>query len=83
VKIDAVKISRSPRAKWAGVLKAAAEAKGIEFGDFDLVVGKRDEMIRVDIDQKAAIEQLISNDHSAEFWATLSSLASRFDRPAR
>jgi hypothetical protein len=56
------------------VLKDAAAEKGIEFGDVDLVVGRRDEMMRVDADQKAAIEQLISNDHSAEFWATLSSL---------
>src|SRR5271154_4749549 len=56
------------------VLKDAAAEKGIEFGDIDLVVGKREEMVRVDVDQKAAIEQLINNDHSAEFWATLSSL---------
>jgi hypothetical protein len=56
------------------VLKDAAAEKGIEFGDIDLVVGKREEMVRVDVDQKAAIEQLINNDHSAEFWTTLSSL---------
>jgi hypothetical protein len=56
------------------ILKEAAAEKGIEFGDIDLVVGKRDEMIRVGADQKTAIEQLISNDHSAEFWDALSSL---------
>jgi hypothetical protein len=53
------------------ILKDAAGEKGIEFGDIDLVVGKREEMVRVDIDQKAAIEHLISNDHSTEFWAML------------
>ena len=56
------------------VLKDAAEEKGIEFGGVDLVVGKRDEMVRVDSGQKAVIERLINDDHSTEFWATLSSL---------
>lgn len=56
------------------VLKDAAEEEGIGFGGINLVVGKREEMVRVGSDQKAVIEQLISDDHSAEFWTTLSSL---------
>jgi hypothetical protein len=56
------------------VLKAAIEEKGIELGGVDLVVGRRNEMMRVDEDQKTAIEQLINNDHGADFWASLSSL---------
>jgi hypothetical protein len=38
------------------VLKDAAAEKGIEFGDIDLVVGKREEMVHVDVDQRAAIK---------------------------
>jgi len=56
------------------VLKDAAKEAGIEFGDADLVVGKRQEMVRVGEDQKAVIEQLISNNYGADFWAALSSL---------
>jgi hypothetical protein len=56
------------------VLADAAKEEGIEFGDADLVVGKRQEMLRVGQDQKDIIEQLINNDYSAEFWASLSSL---------
>jgi len=56
------------------VLADAAKEEGIEFRDADLVVGRRNEMVRVGEDQKAVIEQLINNDYSAEFWATLSTL---------
>lgn len=56
------------------MLKDATKEAGIEFGDADLVVGKRQEMVRVGEDQKAVIEQLISNNYGADFWAALSSL---------
>lgn len=56
------------------ILKDAAGEKGIEFGDIDLVVGKRDEMVRVQGDQKTVIEELIKNGQSTEFWDALSLL---------
>jgi hypothetical protein len=65
------------------VLKDAAAEKGIEFGDIDLVVGKREEMVRVDVDQKAAIEQLIDNDYSAEFLVHTLIAATGLDCAAR
>jgi len=56
------------------ILKEAAEEEGVGFGDLDLVVGKRDEMLQIDGDQKGVIEQLISNNYSTEFWDTLATL---------
>ena len=56
------------------ILKAASEEKGIEFGDFDFIVAKSEEVMRVDGKQRAAIEHLINDDHGEEFWSALSRL---------
>lgn len=58
------------------VLADAAKLEGIELRSTTaLVVGKRDEVVQVVENQhKAVIQQLIQNNHGAEFWSTLRSL---------
>lgn len=56
------------------VLNDAAKSEGVELSSADLVVGRRDELLRVGKQHKAVIEQLIENDYSQEFWEALTSL---------
>jgi hypothetical protein len=57
------------------VLADAAEDEGITLRSTQLVVGRKEEIVRiVERDHRAVIEQLINHDRGADFWNALSSL---------
>jgi hypothetical protein len=57
------------------VLANAAEVVGTTLRSTELVVGKKDEIVRVvERDHKAVIEHLIAEKHSKDFWNSLISL---------
>lgn len=56
------------------VLADAAKVRGIDLGGTRLVVGRREEVVQVDREQKVVIEDLIRSNQSAGFWDSLSSL---------
>jgi hypothetical protein len=57
------------------ILNEAAKEHGVQLCTADLVVGRKDELVRIGHQQhRAVIEQLIENDYSTEFWETLRSL---------
>lgn len=58
------------------VLADAAENQGVPLRSTDLVVGKRDEVVRiVEKDHKKIIEQLIEQKRGSDFWQALTSLS--------
>jgi hypothetical protein len=56
------------------VLADAAKLEGIDLHGASLVVGKKEDVVNVGRERKALIEDLISSNHSSEFWDSLSSL---------
>jgi hypothetical protein len=57
------------------VLADAAENEGVTLRSADLVIGKKDEIVRIVGHQhRAVIEQLIAQRHGSDFWSALTSL---------
>ena len=56
------------------VLADAAKLEGIDLHGASLVVGKKEDVVNVGRERKAFIQDLISSNHSSEFWDSLSSL---------
>jgi hypothetical protein len=70
-------LKREQLAKLRDGLNACEEMAsdiGLSFSRSKFVVGKADEMLRVDANMKAVIQQLINDEHGKEFWDALSTL---------